>query len=136
MPFRTDLSLPVFVSFDLAIDLKIDRSQISVAFLLPSDLNTSRTVFVVKQIHPLSDEFYRGFEQVPIQCEGSVLGHPSPGNHAKMIFQIIRRSPEAFHSRDKPIKGLFPCSGVNPLVVDLADPQIKGAIEFIKAPVF
>ena len=122
MPFRTDLSVPVFVSLDLAIDLKIDRCQISVAFLLPSDLNTIRTVFVVKQIHPLSNEFYRRFEQFSIESEGSVLGYPSPGNHAKMIFQIIRTSPEAFHSRDKPIKGLFPCRGMSPLVVDFFNP--------------
>ena len=136
MPFRADLCVPVFVPFDLAIDLKVDRNQISVAFLLPSDLNTVRTIFVVKQIHPLADEFYRRFEQFSIESEGSVLGYPSPGNHTKMIFQVIRTSPEAFHSRDKPIKGLFSCSGVNPLVVDFFNPQIKGAIEFIKAAQF
>ena len=86
MPLRADLRLIVFVSFDLAIDLKIDRCKISVAFLLKAYLNALRAVLVVKQIHPFSDELDRCFEQISIQGEGPVFGHPSAGNHAKMIF--------------------------------------------------
>lgn len=82
----TDLSLVVFISFHSAVDVKIHRSKISVAFLLPTDLNALRAILVVKQVHPLSDELGRRFEQISIQGESSVFGHPSPGNHAKMIF--------------------------------------------------
>ena len=86
MPLRADLSLIVFVSFDSAIDLKIDRCKVSVAFLLPADLDPLRAVPMVKQIHPLSDELHRRFEQISIQGQGPVFGYPSAGNHAKMVF--------------------------------------------------
>ena len=86
MSLRADLSLIVFVSFDSTIDLKIDRCKVSVAFLLPADLDPFRAVPMVKQIHPLSDELHRGFEQISIQGEGSVFGHSSTSNHSKMIF--------------------------------------------------
>ena len=86
MPLIADLSLIVFVSFDSAIDREIDRCEVSVTFLLPADLNPFRAVPMVKQIHPLSDELYRCFEQISIQGEGPVLGHPSTGNYAKMLF--------------------------------------------------
>ena len=86
MPLRTDLSLIVFVSFDSAIDLKVDRCKESVTFLLPADLDPFRAVPMVKQIHPMSDELHRCFEQISIQGEGPVLGHPSTGNDAKMLF--------------------------------------------------
>jgi len=86
MPLRTDLSLIVLVSFDSAIDLKIDRCKESVAFLLPADLDPFRAVPMVKQVHPLSDELHRCLEQISIQGEGPVFGYPSTGNNAKMVF--------------------------------------------------
>jgi len=36
----------------------------------------------------------------------------------------------------EPIQGCVPSSGVNSLVIDLSDPQIKGPIEFIEAHQF
>jgi hypothetical protein len=81
----TDEGLIVFSPFDPAVDIQIDRCQIPIAFLLPSDLNAFRTVFMVKEIHPLSDEVDGGFKKVSIQGKGPVFSHPSPGNDAKMI---------------------------------------------------
>jgi len=133
MFIRADLSLVVFIALHPAIDVKIHYGKIAVAFLLPADLDLLRTVLMVKQIHPLADEWDWRFEQVSIQGESSVIGHSSAGNGAKMLFQIIRRCPQALHARSKPLQGLFACPGVDPLVIDLSAPQIKGPIECIKA---
>ena len=86
MTLRADLRLVILVSLDPAVDVQIHHCKIPVAFLLPVYFHLLRTVLMVEQIHALADEFDRRFEQVSIQGDGSVLAHPSPGNHAKVIF--------------------------------------------------
>jgi len=48
VPLKADLGLIVFVSLNPAVDVQIHRCNISIAFLLPSDLNAIWAVLMVK----------------------------------------------------------------------------------------
>ncbi len=56
-----DLRVVVFISFDSAVDMKIDDADQSKAFVLILDFHVFRLSGVIKQFDTFSDQRYRGF---------------------------------------------------------------------------
>jgi hypothetical protein len=80
-------------------------------------------ILVVEQIDAFSDQGHRGFEQSSVDGDTAIFGHCAAHNNAKMIFQIIRRHPQALDIGPIALQGALSDGRMASLMV-LVKPEI------------
>jgi hypothetical protein len=126
-----DLRVIVFISFDPAINIKVDRHQHAERLILIFDFNLFGLTQMVKQFHPFSDQSYRALKQPSVEGDTAVFVDLSAGHFAKVVMQVIGSGSQTLQVGRKALNGSLLCAAVFSLMVDVAQPAIKGFIEFI-----
>ena len=126
------MGVVVFISFDAAIDIEVDRGQHAKRLVLIFDLHLIGLAWMVEQFHPFSDQSHRALIQVPVEGDGAVFVDLSSGHFTKVVVQIIGSGSEAVQLGREALKGALFGGTVFSLMVDASQPAIKGFIEFIK----
>jgi hypothetical protein len=126
-----DLGIIVFISFDPAIDIEVDRYQHAEGLILIFDFNLLVLTVMVEQFHPFCDQSHRGFIQPSVESDAAVFVNLSAGHYAKVVMQVIRSRSEALQVGRKAFNGGLLGAAVFSLMVNVAQPAIKGFIEFI-----
>ena len=63
----------VFIAFDTAIDIEVDRYQHAERLILIFDFNLLGLTLMVEQFHPFSDQSYRAFIQPSVESDAAVF---------------------------------------------------------------
>ena len=126
-----DLRVIVFIAFDTAINIKVDRHQHAEGLILIFDFNLLGLTLMVKQFHAFSDQSYRALKQPSVEGDTAVFVDLSAGHFAKIVIQVTRSGSEALQIGRKTFNGSLPGAAVFSLMVDVSQPTIKGFIEFI-----
>ena len=121
----------VFISFDPAIDIEVDRHEHAERLILIFDFNLFGLTLMVEQFHAFSDQSHRGFVQPSVEGDAAVLVNLSAGHLAKVVMQVIRSRSETLQVGRKAFYGRLLGTAVFSLMVNVAQPALKGFIELI-----
>src|SRR5208283_1716153 len=129
---RLYLQVVVPVSLCPAVRGQIDGNEESIGLSLEEDFRLLRLFGMEQEGHLFPYQGNGSLKDLSVQADGPVFGHLSPCGLAKMVLEIVRSGSETLHLRGKSGKGSLSRRRVFSLVVDLAQPQIKGLIEVMK----
>ena len=121
----------VFISFDPAIDIEVDRHQHAERLILIFDFNLFGLTVMVEQFDAFSDQSHRAFIQPSVEGDAAVFVDLSSGHFAKVVVQVIRSGSQTLQVGRKAFKGALLGAGVFSLMVNVIEPAIKGFIELI-----
>lgn len=122
-------SIAIFIPFNPAIDMQIDRPNKAIGFLLVFDFDLIRIIRVIQQFHLKADQGHGRFIQFSVKGNRAIFGNTPPDALAEVIFKIRRCHSKALHLCGKAFERCLAGSAVFALMVDLVEPDIKGFIE-------
>ena len=85
-----------------------------------------------KQGDVLSDKRDRGLIKSSPEGDGSVVGNPSSGALAEIVFKASGGRPDAFHVIGEALQGGLTGGSVRALVVDGGEPVVELIVELLK----
>ena len=95
----------VFISFDTAIDIEVDRHQHAERLILKFDFNLLGLCVMVEQLHPFSDQSHRALKQPTVEGDTAVFVDLSASHFAKVVVQVIRSGSQTLQVGRKAFKG-------------------------------
>jgi len=99
------LRVVVFISFDPAIDIEVDRHQHAERLILIFDFNLLGVTVMVEQFHAFSDQSYRALKQPSVEGDCAVFVDLSASHFAKVVVQVIRSPPQTLQVGRKAFNG-------------------------------
>lgn len=82
------MGIIVFISFDAAIDMQVDRNQHTERLILIFDFNLLGLTLVVEQLDTFSNQRHRGFIKPSVEGDAAVFIDLSAGYLAKVVMQV------------------------------------------------
>jgi hypothetical protein len=112
--------------------VQIHGDQESIGLVAVEGLDPLGLVFMVEQQDLLADQQDGRLIESSIEHDGAVFGDTPTRTDAKVVPEIMGCGPEALHVGGETGKGALCGGAVFALVIDVAEPQIEGLIEFLQ----